>query len=252
MFQFRRTMNQWDPKEGPLPQYQTEEFAEIVRKARKILEKRSVSEIRKLQDALDLAIEKTSIDMHSFEPGQEIDFVTLHKTMSIVRNKKYFEPKKSKEKYTWAECYACLALGLTSRVTNSDHSKDFRISFFEIDEETLEKEYESIANNQLVEAVSIIQIADEFFKESNAGKENERLSSIKQIQTEIKRRFKQCINDKPPNNKKIFIWKFYDKLTKKEQNVIGRTRKKDIRRLTKEQKELRRKKAIETFFYNIK
>jgi hypothetical protein len=172
MYHYWHAITAWDPITGELPKCQTEGFAEIVRRARKILANRTAKEICSLQHQLDEALEIATSSMLKFEPGQEIDFVTLQQCMLQVHEDNYFDPKALTGKFNWAECYATLALGVTAKIANADPKSDWTADYFELDNETIEIEYEKFAINQLNEAVTIIHIAYALYKISKQGREN--------------------------------------------------------------------------------
>ena len=147
MYQFRNALKAWDPKSGTLPKYQTDEFAEIIRRARKILSNRTASEIRLLQNHLDKALGEASFFLMNFEPDQTMDFITLQQLMMQVRDNKLLDLKKIPGKFTWAECYATLALGITASIANMNPNNDIRIEILDMSIEVIETFYQEIATD---------------------------------------------------------------------------------------------------------
>jgi|GEM_PF-6677257 len=153
---------QWDPLTGSPPEYCTDQFEEIIRRARKLLKDRTSTEILNAQIALDHAYRKSYYDgMFEFEDGQKMDFVTLQKDMKKIKTYLTNNPINGKDKFAWHENYAILILALIGGKALSNHRNDIRLELTDITEEELRLTYEKAAYEAINEAIVFLEIAEE-------------------------------------------------------------------------------------------
>lgn len=161
-FPYMQIFKQWDPLTGNPPEYCTDQFEEIIRRARKLLKGRTSTEILNAQIALDHAYRHSYYDeMFEFEEGQTMDFVTLQKDMKKIKKYLKNNPIKEKDKFAWHENYATLILALTGSMALSNHRSDIRVELTDATEEELKITYEKIAYETINEAVVFLEISEE-------------------------------------------------------------------------------------------
>ena len=166
-------INRWDPLTGQPCQYNTNEFMDVIVRARKVLNNRKLKEILTAQKALDKAFQDIDKflglhkDPNNWNYRRKMGFITLRRYMSLVIKKKYKIPVKSKKPFSWPECYAMLSLGLSRPFDNIDTNKDLVVEFIQRVYGGIEA-YEGLrkktAERFLNEAIEMIETAERLIK----------------------------------------------------------------------------------------
>ncbi len=207
-FPFLATFKQWDPLTGQSPKYHTEEFDEIIRRARKLLQNRTTPQIIKALKILDNAYRESYYDgMFKLEEGQKFGFVTLQTDINKIKAYLTEHPIEDKNKFAWHENYALIVLAMSGSFSLSDHEKDVRRELLEYSLEDLKSEYLRSALEIITEAIVCLEIGEGLLpahkKKQIAGKE--RHSDT----TKLKNQFIEYVKSNNPTNMSEAARRFY-------------------------------------------
>lgn len=225
-FPFMQIFKQWDPLTGNPPGYCTNEFEEIIRRAKKVLKKRTSAEIINAQNELDNAYQKIFYDgLFEFEEGQSMDFITLQNDLRKIRNSPNTTLSKEKGRFAWSEYYATLALAFTGQIAISDYNKDARIKLLSLSLEELEQEYNRHAIQNLDAAITMLEMAKDNLTTSTKASDAAHREKNK-IKDEFREYREKRIKEGIKEHIKTAALEFHSNITPKRQKLILRSTKK--------------------------
>lgn len=156
----------WDPESTEIPPFHSDEFGEIIRRARLLLEGKSFSSIIQLQKKIDKAmgiveIDKSEAFIKNRPINQTLDFITIRSRMRYAKKNDLLTYGSKHNQFTWPQHYAVFSLALTANAFPLNSMTELAKELLKLSDEEIENRQKENAYSLLRDAIELIDSAEE-------------------------------------------------------------------------------------------